>query len=108
MRDLLTYPRQVIKNFQKSELSLADISVGEGGVVAINGKNFAAYKKSDTEFIILSSICTHAKCQITWNNQEKVWDCPCHGSKFSVEGMVVSGPAKKPLKRISLVSSDQI
>lgn len=106
MTDVLTYPKQIIKNFQESKLKLSDISVGEGGVVSINGKNYAAYKESDTEFIILSSICTHARCQIIWNNSEKVWDCPCHGSRYSVEGLVLRGPAKNPLKRISFASRD--
>lgn len=102
MNGLLTYPKQVIKNFQKAEKKLKDLSVGEGAIVSINDKNFAAYKKSETEFIILSSICTHAKCQLTWNSDETVWDCPCHGSQFSVEGEVLSGPAKKPLNKIPL------
>jgi len=102
MIDPLTYPKQVIKNFQPSGLNLNDIKVGEGGIVLINGKNYAAYKKSAQEFIFLSSICTHMKCQLKWDNTEKIWDCPCHGSKFSVEGVVLEGPAQKSLQRINI------
>lgn len=41
--------------------------------------------------------CTHLGCKLKWNKNEKVWECPCHGSKFDENGDVLNGPANKNL-----------
>lgn len=42
--------------------------------------------------------CTHMGCALKWNPAEHTWDCSCHGSRFSQEGMLIDNPAKKDLK----------
>lgn len=37
--------------------------------------------------------CSHMGCELRWNSAEHSWDCPCHGSRFTEEGMVIEGPA---------------
>ena len=41
--------------------------------------------------------CTHLDCLFTWSDQENNFVCPCHGSKFSKEGIVLTGPATRSL-----------
>ena len=41
--------------------------------------------------------CTHLGCHLTWNPEEQVYECPCHGSRFDEEGRVIDGPAQKDL-----------
>ena len=42
--------------------------------------------------------CTHLGCKLSWNPLEEIWECSCHGSKFSKRGFVIEGPAVKDLE----------
>jgi len=41
----------------------------------------------------LNAVCTHLGCVVPWNDNEKKFKCPCHGSQYNREGKVVRGPA---------------
>ena len=46
--------------------------------------------------------CTHLGCTFPWNGAEEQFQCPCHGSRYSAEGLVLRGPANRPLKLVHL------
>jgi Rieske Fe-S protein len=76
-----------------------DIKPNEGKVIDQNGEKLAVYKDEDGKLISLSAVCTHAGCIVGWNNDDKTWDCPCHGSRFDKTGKVINGPAEKDLPK---------
>jgi glycine/D-amino acid oxidase-like deaminating enzyme/nitrite reductase/ring-hydroxylating ferredoxin subunit len=85
--------------------SLKDIRPGEGGVIKLGNGHLAVRKAANGSLRALSAACTHDGCTVTWNNAEQTWDCPCHGSIFSVDGKVIHGPAVDPLPARKLPSN---
>jgi Rieske Fe-S protein len=77
-----------------------DLHNDEGAVVMVNGKRAGAYKDTDGVLHIVDTTCTHLGCECEWNHGERTWDCPCHGSRYSIDGEVLEGPTHKPLKKI--------
>lgn len=80
--------------------SLADIGAGEAKVIRYEGRSYAVFAEQDGELHVLRSTCPHAKCEVRWNNAELSWDCPCHGSRFNVNGQILTGPTTTGLERI--------
>lgn len=95
----------VAKNLLKDYLfygevdSIRDIGPGEGKTIKLEGEHVAAYRDDQGQLHLVSAICTHMGCIVHWNNGERTWDCPCHGSRFSVDGEVLEGPAYSDLPR---------
>jgi len=91
------------KYFGTDELeALAMIAPGEGKVVKIDNEHVAVSKDLDGKIYAVSSVCTHMKCDVSWNNAEHSWDCPCHGARYNMEGKVITGPANKNLEPVNL------
>ena len=70
---------------------------GEGKIIEHHGKKVAASRDQSGAIVMRSAICTHMGCLVKWNDAERTWDCPCHGSRFTPKGDVISGPAEAPL-----------
>ena len=77
--------------------SLRAVERGTGQVVEHNGKTVAAFRDEQGNLTVRSATCTHMGCIVGWNDAERTWDCPCHGSRFTPQGDVISGPAESPL-----------
>lgn len=96
----------VAKEFLKGKLKAAsntmeDLTPDTAKVVDIDGNKVGAYKDSDGNLHIVDTTCTHMGCEVQWNSAERSWDCPCHGSRFDINGHVIEGPALKPLKKLN-------
>lgn len=80
----------------------AELSVGEGGVLTSGLKKIALYRDLNNTLHAYSAVCPHLGCIVKWNKDEKSFDCPCHGSRFSTDGTVINGPAKTDLSPIKV------
>lgn len=68
---------------------------GSKKVVAAGGALFIV--RTPKEFKAFSAICTHLGCIISWDEQKKQIDCPCHAGVFDTDGKVLAGPPPRPL-----------
>jgi nitrite reductase/ring-hydroxylating ferredoxin subunit len=91
----------ITRRFQMDKLSeLAGLAPEEGKVVKYQKDSLAIFKDEKGEIFALDPVCTHAKCIVTWNQAEKSWDCPCHGTRYNIKGEVLTGPASRNLERM--------
>ncbi|TDH29129.1 FAD-dependent oxidoreductase [Segetibacter sp. 3557_3] len=81
--------------------SAEELQPGQGAVVGKGLNKVAAYKTEAGIVQTFSAVCPHLGCIVHWNDDENSFDCPCHGSRFDCNGVVMNGPALSNLKPIS-------
>ena len=80
----------------------------KGKIVSIDKSKFGVYRDAEDIFHIVDTTCTHMGCELKWNPLEKSWDCPCHGSRFGIDGEILEGPATVPLKQYGSETYNEI
>ncbi len=102
--ELLTTNVGTVRHFIADRLSTVRpgpaerLRPGEGAIALVDGKKVAAYRDDDGALHAVSPVCTHQYCLVSFNTAERTWDCPCHGSRFTVDGKVLEGPAVEDLE----------
>jgi glycine/D-amino acid oxidase-like deaminating enzyme/nitrite reductase/ring-hydroxylating ferredoxin subunit len=79
--------------------SATEIPRGEARVIRNGTDRTGVYRDDEGGLHAVSMRCTHLGCLVRFNGAERSWDCPCHGSRFDVDGAVLEGPAVKPLAK---------
>jgi glycine/D-amino acid oxidase-like deaminating enzyme/nitrite reductase/ring-hydroxylating ferredoxin subunit len=106
--NFITHNTGVISNFAGKLFSaeklpeLADLATGEGRIVKYEGEKIGLYKDEYGNLHAVNPVCTHMKCEVTWNGAEHSWDCPCHGARYDCDGKVITGPADLSLEMINI------
>jgi glycine/D-amino acid oxidase-like deaminating enzyme/nitrite reductase/ring-hydroxylating ferredoxin subunit len=106
-KDLLSHNADAMKHFVSDHLAArlgsgadadADaVAAGEATVVDSEEGPLGLYRDEDGELHAVSAVCTHLDCLVRWNDAERSWDCPCHGSRFDYDGTVLDTPAVEDL-----------
>lgn len=73
---------------------------GEGAIVCYHGRKRAVYKDGDDNYHVCRAFCAHLHCELTFNAADKTWDCPCHGSRFDIDGNIITAPTVTNLEKI--------
>ena len=98
---------QVFKSFVTNRIkvphhTLLAIEKNNGGIIKVNGTNVGIFKDNNGKVYAVNPTCTHLGCLLTWNNLDKTWDCPCHGSRFDYTGKNIYDPAFKNLDTFNI------
>jgi Rieske Fe-S protein len=86
--------------------SVREIAAGQGAIVGDGTRKLAVFRDEHSELHALSAKCPHLGCVVHWNSAEQSWDCPCHGSRFDVQGKVLNGPATTALSVVAIEQGD--
>ena len=82
---------------------VAAVPPGAGKVIEIGGQKVAVYRDGRGALHALDPTCMHMACTVAWNNAERSWDCPCHGSRYDAHGRVIESPTVRDLARKEIV-----
>jgi len=101
LKENADYPLYRVRDWlQDGAQSVDAVPPGEGLIVDYRGAKAAVSRDEGGTLTIVSAACTHMGCVVAWNDTERTWDCPCHGSRFDTDGRVLAGPATEPLSPI--------
>src|SRR5262249_35430272 len=109
VRENIDYPYFLVRDrLAGAEAGTLDaLGREQGRIVKLDGRKGAPDPDADGCVSLCSPVCTHLQCIVAWNEAERTWDCPCHGSRFKPTGEVISGPAEAPLAKIDSPQSVQ-
>ena len=88
----------VFKKLEIPQEEANQIQEGEGKIVEVNGQKIGIYKDKNGQIYKINPVCKHLGCELSWNNLDKTWDCPCHGSRYDYMGNLIYGPSVKDLE----------
>lgn len=91
-----------INKFTPPVISYSELTNDSGGVVNYNGKKLGIYKDKTGKAFAVLPYCKHLGCELSWNNLEKTWDCPCHGSRYNYQGKIITEPTTENLDTINI------
>ena len=92
----------IVEKLKIPEETLINIKNDSGNIIEIDGEKIGIYKDVNGKIHSVKPTCTHLGCTLSWNNADKTWDCPCHGSRFNYDGKNIYDPAFRDLKTFNL------
>ena len=92
----------ILNKFKVPEKDLSVIKNNTGAVLEYENEKLGVYRDENGKLFAVKPICTHLGCLLSWNNLDKTWDCPCHGSRFDYTGKSLYAPGVKDLDRFEI------
>ncbi len=88
----------LLDKLKKPNMNFDEINNNSGSIIEIANHKVGIYKNAEGKIYAVNPICTHLGCLLSWNDVDKTWDCPCHGSRFDYTGKNIYDPAFKDLE----------
>lgn len=105
-KEFLSSISSITKGFAKRIIPVPDelmeVENGKGKIINYKGRKVGVYKDDKGDYFCINPVCAHLKCSLSFNEAEKTWDCPCHGSRYDIRGNILEGPAVNPLDKIKI------
>ena len=99
-------PRR-INTAKRIEVPVADLSEDQALFFERQGAQIVlVYTAREPK--VFDAACTHLGCLVTWDQNEHIFHCPCHGAVFDDKGQAVKGPVNTPLKKINFEIKNNI
>lgn len=92
----------LLNKLKRANMNFDEIANDSGSIIEINNEKIGIYKNANGKIYAVKPICTHLGCLLSWNDVDKTWDCPCHGSRFNFDGKSLYDPAFKDLEVYNL------
>ena len=92
----------VIEKIKIPKETIENLKMGQGKIVEVDGKKVGVYQDENGKLFAVKPVCSHLGCELNWNNLEKTWDCPCHGSRFTYIGKSIYDPSIKDLETVEI------
>ncbi len=77
---------------------VSSVKPGQGKVVRCGFGRYGCYKEETGKIHKIPIRCPHMGCELEWNQEERTWDCPCHGSRFDIDGNLIDDPAQTSIR----------
>jgi Rieske Fe-S protein len=86
--------KPTLVNFTRSKVNGWERTANSYGIFVV--------RKSETEALAFSNVCTHLGCRVNWSETVGGYICPCHDAEFGPDGSIVRGPQPRPLDGYTL------
>ncbi|MCE5236196.1 MAG: FAD-dependent oxidoreductase [Clostridiaceae bacterium] len=87
LKGIYSVPEEAFQNVERGKAALAEL----------DGERACVYRDDSGRTHVLPSRCSHLGCRLEWNADDTAWECPCHGSRFDIDGAILDGPTVKPM-----------
>ena len=81
--------------------SLASVGGSVGLRVAGFDEELLVVRPTTEELVVLTRVCGHMGCKVRYSGETQELKCPCHGSRFALDGSLLEGPSPRPLRRLA-------
>jgi cytochrome b6-f complex iron-sulfur subunit len=92
-------PQESLSHFREEIIRMpsGDVPIGLASQVLYKRAPLVVIRPTKDRVVVLSALCTHLNCLVTWDEDTRRLVCPCHGAIFDINGTPLRGPAPSPL-----------